>query len=120
MDRLETGHEKERYAADYLTCLGYKVIEMNYRKRTGEIDIIARDGDATVFVEVKYRKSDGHGQPFEAVDYRKRQRLSRTAMYYIKEKGLYGRSLRFDIVGITGDRIVHYKNAFSPTERFGV
>ncbi|MFR4970073.1 MAG: YraN family protein [Lachnospiraceae bacterium] len=67
-NHVEKGHYYEQEAADYLISCGYRILEMNYRCRHAEIDLIAMDGDYLVFVEVKYRQSDRVQSPSEAVD----------------------------------------------------
>lgn len=79
----------------------------------GEIDIIAKDGDTHVFVEVKYRKAAGFGMPEEAVSRIKREKIYKTAMYYIYKHHKGNDVLcRFDVIAVEGDKIRHYKNAF--------
>lgn len=89
------------------------MIERNYRCRLGEIDIIGLDGSTRVFFEVKYRKSDAFGQPYEAVGYRKQRVICRTADHYRMTRSLpVDMPCRFDIISIRGDSIEWYKNAF--------
>ncbi len=79
----------------------------------GEIDIIGFDGDVCVFFEVKYRKSAIHGEPWEAVGYKKQRIISRTSDHYRMKKNMSAdRPYRFDIISIMGDEISWYKNAF--------
>ena len=75
MNRRKIGQEQEELAAKYLEEKGYEILERNYRIRTGEIDLIARDARYLVFIEVKYRKNLQMGDPLEAVDVRKQQRI---------------------------------------------
>lgn len=112
MNRRETGSHYEELAARYLEEQQYKILEKNYRIRTGEIDLIAMDGTCLVFVEVKYRKDHSLGDPLEAVDIRKQRRICQTARYYIYKKGYDQIPCRFDVIGITGTQIRHIKNAF--------
>lgn len=115
LNKRRLGAEYERMAADYLTGQGYRIIERNYRNRFGEIDLIAKDTDGTVvYCEIKYRSGDGAGDPLEAVDQRKRRRISRTAEYHYAYYGWKGNlPCRFDVIGIYGDgSIRHMKNAF--------
>lgn len=107
------GSKFEEMAAEYLTEKGLTVIEKNYHGRHGEIDLIARDGAYLVFVEVKYRKDDGMGDPAEAVGYYKQQHIRATARYYLYQNR-YGEDTpcRFDIVAILGNDIRWMKNAF--------
>ena len=112
MNRRETGTQYEERAAEYLIAQNYQLLERNYRIRSGEIDIIARDGEYLVFCEVKYRSDSGSGHPAEAVDYRKQRVISKCALYYIMLHGLQDISCRFDVVSIEGNVITLYKNAF--------
>ena len=75
MNKREKGTEYEAVAAKYLEGCGYEIISLNYRCRVGEIDIIAKDEEYLVFVEVKYRKNERMGSPFDAVDFRKQQKI---------------------------------------------
>lgn len=110
--RVGSGYEK--LAADYLISQGYEIVEMNFRCRTGEIDIIAREGRYLVFVEVKYRKGRGIGNPLEAVTPAKQRVISRVAVYYmIQHRLAESTPCRFDVVGITPDGITLVRNAFS-------
>lgn len=106
------GSKYEHYAGEYLTGLGYKILEFNYRCRSGEIDIIAQDGDCIVFCEVKYRKSGGQGDPLEAVGKRKQERIAGCAKRYLMTNKITGVPCRFDVVGILGSEVTHIKNAF--------
>ena len=93
--------------------MGYEILEYNYRCRSGEIDIIAKDGGCLVFCEVKYRSGRGKGTPLEAVDYRKQQTIFRCASHYLTGKRLSGIPCRFDVIGIEGTAVTHIKNAFT-------
>lgn len=114
MNKRGIGTKKEDEAARFLTQCGLKVTDLNFRSRFGEIDIIARDGDYVVFVEVKYRKTSLAGHPEEAVDARKAAKISKVADYYRVVKKLpYDKKIRFDVVAIEGGEIRWYKNAFT-------
>jgi putative endonuclease len=96
------GSEGEGVACRYLERRGYRVLCRNYRCRSGEIDIVARDPDeTTVFVEVKDRRVLSHGEGFEAVTFGKRRRVVRAARLFAAAHGLSEGSLRFDVVSIT-------------------
>jgi len=99
--RTGIGLKGEELAFRFLTEKGFKVLERNFRCPLGEIDIIGREGDVIVFVEVRTRRSYRFGSPVESVDVRKQKRLSHLALYYLKVKGMLGRAARFDVVGIT-------------------
>ncbi len=113
VNKRETGAFYERRAAEYLKKLGYEIAELNYRCRTGEIDIVAKDGNYMVFCEVKYRKDGQKGSPLEAVDTRKQQMIFRCAMHYVTERHLTGVPCRFDVIGIEGTEVTYIKDAFS-------
>ena len=104
-DKDVRGRAGEERAARYLTENGYTVLDRNWRCRAGELDIVAGRGGELVVVEVKTRRTDGFGHPFEAVDARKRDRLWRVACAWIAaHPDLAGRRrLRLDVIGVTGD-----------------
>lgn len=112
------GQEQENRAAVYLTERGYKILEKNYRCRMGEIDLIAFHQGYLVFVEVKYRRGNRAGRPEEAVDFRKQKKISQTAAWYLKEKGLsLDTPCRFDVVAITPEEIRVFPDAFFYRQR---
>nr|WP_314463267.1 YraN family protein [uncultured Clostridium sp.] len=113
MNNRETGNRFEGIAADYLERAGYKILERNYRDRSGEIDLIAKDGKYYVFVEVKYRENAKKGDPAEAVDGRKQLKIRNTARRYLYRHRL-GESVpcRFDVVAILGQEIRLIRDAF--------
>jgi putative endonuclease len=82
---------------------GYKIVDCNYRCRLGEIDLIAKDGDTLVFVEVRSHKSLDFGTPAESVTLTKQQKLIRTARIYLSQKQLEDASCRFDVAEVTFD-----------------
>ena len=82
----ETGSHYERLAGAYLEQEGYEILEYNYRCKTGEIDIIAKEGQTLVFVEVKYRKDDKKGYPAQAVDQRKQQKIRKRIIYPLNSR----------------------------------
>lgn len=113
MNKHEIGSGYEEMAAAYLIEQGYKIIARNFSDRRGEIDIIAMDGEYLVFAEVKYRRDEKQGDPAEAVDYRKQQRIRRTAEYYLyKNRISEAMPCRFDVIAILGDRITLIRDAF--------
>ena len=107
------GRVGEDKAADFLKKQGFKVTERNYKNAFGEIDIIAKDGEYTVFIEVKTRTGDAFGAPSEAVDARKRQKYAKVAKAYLAYKGLLDCACRFDVIEIEDGKINHIKDAFS-------
>lgn len=113
MNKRKVGSEKEAAACRYLEKNGYQIIATNYWCRVAEIDIIARDGEELVFVEVKYRKTTEYGSGAHAVSVKKIRNISRCARYYIyKEHVSPEVPMRFDVIAIDGERITHLKNAF--------
>lgn len=98
--RTELGRRGEEAAGRHLLSLGYRILERRYRTRAGEIDFIARDGEAIVFIEVKTRTSLRCGRPAEAVDRRKRARIVRTAALYLARLRVDDIACRFDVVEV--------------------
>jgi len=111
----ELGKKGELMAIKYLKDRGYKILEVNWRDKHKEIDIIARDKNQIVFIEVKTRRNDYFGAPEEAVDMRKQKFLVDAAEEYINNKNI-DLDARFDIISILMDRenpnIKHIKEAF--------
>ena len=91
MNKREIGSGYEEMAAAYLIEQGYKIVARNFSGRRGEIDIIARDGEYLVFVEVKYRRDERQGSPAEAVDYRKHP--PRSGILFIQKPGQRGHAV---------------------------
>ncbi|MCG8448495.1 MAG: YraN family protein, partial [Pirellulales bacterium] len=94
------GEAGERQAVRFLQRLGYKIITTRLRKRYGEVDIIAVDGETVVFIEVKTRRDAALGRPAEAVDARRQARLTRAALAFLKLHGLLEYASRFDVVEV--------------------
>ncbi len=116
MDNRKTGSSYEKIAGEYLALHGYEILEYNFRCRSGEIDIIAKDGEYLVFCEVKYRKNAQKGTPLDAITIEKQKKISKTALYYITTRHKSGVSCRFDVIGILGDEIQLIKHAFEYIE----
>ena len=93
----------EEAAVKAIKKQGYKVLERNYRTKMGEIDIIAKDGEYTCFIEVRLRKNNDFGSPADTIDIRKQQKIIRTAKYYAVIKKIYDTPMRFDAVLINAD-----------------
>lgn len=109
----KTGSHYEQQVAAFLQKQGFEILELNFRCRSGEIDIIARDGKYLVFVEVKYRSSRSTGSALEAINARKAAQVRRVAQVYLYQKH-YSESTpcRFDAAGVNGTTITYIKNAF--------
>ncbi len=100
-ERSKLGAQGERIAAAHLESLGLVIETRNYRTRFGEVDLVARDGAETVFVEVRTKRSTAYGTPEESLTQRKQARLVRTAEEYLAQHGRAGSSWRVDLVAIT-------------------
>lgn len=115
MNKRETGKIGEKLAIKYLENLGYKLLETNYQKREGEIDLIMEDlkFDEIVFIEVKTRSSNRYGYPEEHVDYKKIDKIMTVAQKWLREKD-NEKFWRVDIIsvemGIKPPKIKHFKN----------
>jgi putative endonuclease len=114
--RFRTARWGEALAAWFLRLKGYHVEARNWRCPQGELDLVCRDGDTLVFVEVKTRGSNAAGDPEDAVDRRKQQRLVRLAFAYLEHLGGETPPCRFDVIAIErsrlGPRVRHLKAAF--------
>lgn len=114
----DTGRLGERIAAEYLAGQKYEILVKNYRKSFGEVDIIAREREVLVFVEVKTRKASAYCPPLEAVDARKQRRLSRIAQEYLLSRRMDDIPARFDVIAIVLNQnnqpvtIEHIRDAF--------
>lgn len=108
----------ERIAEALCGLRGYEVVDRNVREGRGEIDLIALDRDTVVFVEVKFRTGTDRAAPLLAVNHKKREDVARAAALYLARRGLIGRPVRFDVIGITWEadgselRVEHVANAF--------
>lgn len=112
MNNRKIGSLSESAAGHFLQEKGYRIIQYNYRCRFGEIDIIAEEGDTLVFCEVKYRRNGRYGTPLEAVGIRKQRTIARCAQYFLLEHHVADQKCRFDVIGISPDKIEHVENAF--------
>ena len=109
---LQRGSDTENLACNYLQVNGLQFVQKNYRIRTGEIDLIMRDGNVLIFVEVRYRKSQRYGGALHSIDPRKQARIIRTAQHYLQYRAPDAQ-VRFDVVAVEGDNGIQWiKNAF--------
>lgn len=108
----EFGEEAEREAGRYLKSLGCRILARRWRCPLGELDLVARDGEEVVFVEVKARSGSSFGPAELAVNGPKRKRIVRAALSYI-EKERISSPLRFDVVVLQGRELRHIRGAFS-------
>lgn len=118
INKRQVGSEYEKRAAEYLKQQGYEILQMNYRCRQGEIDIVAKEAGNLVFVEVKYRSDSRRGLPQEAVSTSKQRVISRVAEYYcVTHHHSVEIPCRFDVVAVLGEEIHLFRNAFEYQER---
>ena len=108
----------EEQAARYLERRGLRVVDRQYRQKWGEIDLIGRDRETWVFVEVKTRTSVTQPSAIDSITPRKRRRIIRAAMSYMKWKRLEGCAMRFDLVLIEAGRIEWIPDAFESTSYY--
>jgi putative endonuclease len=101
--RVNLGKLGEDLACQELKRRGYEILARRYRRRRGELDIVARDGQTVVFVEVKARGGREFGSAFEAVTTVKRHRMVRVALDYLARHRMAGCACRFDVVSIQFD-----------------
>ena len=105
------GNQAESAAAEQLERAGLVILTRNYRVKSGEIDIVARDGDTLVFIEVRKRRNDHYGGAGASIDWRKRERLVRAAQHYLLH--LHPTPpCRFDAILVTGTNSEWIRDAF--------
>ena len=118
LERKERGKQGEKIASRYLLKKGYSIIRRNYRSSFGEIDIIAfnETHKTLVFVEVRFRSEGFLVDPLESVNYRKQERIRKTALQFLSKTKIFYDSVRFDVIGIVERNgkfeIEHVEDAF--------
>ncbi|MCL2718760.1 MAG: YraN family protein [Lachnospiraceae bacterium] len=113
MNKRTIGTIHEDKAASFLIEQGAKIIEKNFRCRSGEIDLIVRHQDYLIFIEVKYRSSAKSGYPIESVTFAKQKNICKVADFYRITKFIPDvQPIRYDIVSILGNDITWYQDAF--------
>ncbi len=115
--RQDLGRTGELLALQYLRRKGYAIVETRFRFLRGEIDIVARDGDTLVFVEVKMRTGGGYGRPEESVTAGKQRQIRKVAQGYLLLRRPGDLPCRFDVVAIRPDgvrkyAVEHFRDAF--------
>jgi putative endonuclease len=116
------GSDAEQQALQYLLRQGLALVRQNFRTRRGEIDLILRDGNCLVFVEVRYRAANQFSRAGLTVDIHKQRKLIRTAAVFLAKQGQFTNSVcRFDVVAIDADKqgkqsIEWIKDAFTPAD----
>jgi putative endonuclease len=117
--RPEFGRHGEQLAERFLRSKGYRLVARRFSAPVGELDLIMRDRDTLVFVEVKTRRDRKLADPQDAVNTTKQRRMVRTARWFVNARGLESRPCRFDVLTVTvpegGDaQIEHFPDAFAP------
>ena len=113
----EKGLRSEEIARRYLTAKGYRILDVNFQTRMGEIDIIARHRDTVVFIEVKSSTGNGFGSPLDRVPPWKQRRIIRVSQAYLVKNRLQDAQSRYDVVAIDPDRrVYHVEDAFRPSD----
>ncbi len=113
------GSEGEEIARKYLKGKGYRILDLNFQTRTGEIDIIALDHDIVVFIEVKSSTGRTFGDPLAWVPTWKQQRIVRVSRIYLLKKRLHDAQARYDVVAVDpARRVCHVEDAFRPAGEF--
>jgi putative endonuclease len=100
-DHLQRGRSAEAWACEQLTRRGLRLVARNYRCKGGELDLIMRERDVLVFVEVRYRRSDRYGSGEETVGRRKQAKLVTAALHFLQTTGRSDTACRFDVVSIS-------------------
>ncbi|MBQ6229987.1 MAG: YraN family protein [Eubacterium sp.] len=115
-NKRQVGSEKEEIAAEFLKAKGLRILSRNYKVRQAELDIVASDDESRIliFVEVKYRATSGRGISLEAVTPAKQKKICQAALFYMNQFRINPETvnIRFDVVGIDGEKITHIENAF--------
>lgn len=112
LSRQARGAWGEDLAAAHYARLGYDVVDRNWRSTTGELDLVVRRGSTYVFSEVKARRTDTYGPPSSAVGPEKQRRIRRLAVEWLRTHEVGADTIRFDVVAITGSRLVLLEGAF--------
>jgi len=118
--KKKVGKKGEEIALSFLRKRGYNILDRNFRCRLGELDIVAEENNQIVFIEVKTRENLSFGLPQESLDYLKKKRLTRLALFYLASRHLKNISCRFDVVAVflkkgRVENIHLIKNAFEAT-----
>lgn len=120
-DRNDIGLAGERVAEDWYVERGWEVLDRRFRSGHRDLDLVARKDGQVAFVEVKARRGLAYGSPIEAVGWRKRRELARSATVWIERRGRLGDAYRFDVVGVlltdAGPVVEQIENAFQVPTR---
>lgn len=110
---LLQGEKSEQLACRYLLNQGLQLIEKNFRSKYGEIDLIMKDNETLVIVEVRFRKSNKYGGALESISQKKQSRIIATTQYYLSTHKVNS-SIRFDVITMSNNTDIQWiKNAFN-------
>ncbi|MDD4914608.1 MAG: YraN family protein [Methylococcales bacterium] len=110
---LQTGNRAEQLALAYLRQQGLHLVCSNFRCKTGELDLVMKDGEVLVIVEVRFRKSEQFGGALASITRQKQMRIISATQHYVIMHKLSHAAIRFDVVAIVGDNRINWiKNAF--------
>jgi len=118
------GQRSEKFAAKYLRRIGFKIIAANLADQFGELDLIARDGDVIVVIEVRSKVDPDPQVAANSVDFNKQKRITEATLRFLSRSGLLGQTVRFDVLAlgwpanVSEPAVLHIKNAFEATGRF--
>lgn len=112
MNRRKIGIQNENLAVNYLKNKGYKIIKQNFYTKYGEIDIIAKDKDILVFIEVRSKSYNKFGTPEETINQIKKRKIINTAKVFLRNYNFNFEEIRFDVIAILEENINHIENAF--------
>ena len=115
-NKKDIGDQGEKLAFLYLEKKGYQILETNFRAGRGEIDIIARNSNTLIFIEIKTKKFGDFGDPITWVTKSKQRQIGRVAQAYLIKKGIQNLDCRFDVITLTWEagswQLNHIENAF--------
>jgi putative endonuclease len=113
---IEIGHQVESCACHYLESNGLRLVDKNFSCKIGEIDLIMRDGETLVFVEVRYRAKAKYGDSLASITRSKQNKIIRAAKYYLQQNDLYDKvPCRFDVIAVDeqiNNQVIWIKDAF--------
>lgn len=110
--RKARGKEGEELAAAYLVARGFRIVARNHQARVGEVDLIAERGELLCFVEVRSRAAGALAAPEATVTRAKQRKVVLAAMDYVQRHAPGGKAVRFDVIAIQGEALLHLENAF--------
>ncbi len=112
--KKRVGHLAEQRACEFLQARGLKLVVQNFRTAYGEIDLIMRDEDEIVFVEVRSRANDDYGTAIESINRNKQQKILKTSLFFLQQRNWLNKvNCRFDVIGVSHDEVEWIQDAFT-------